>query len=77
MGRTLAAKILLFSPDAKTLAAAEDKRVVLWDVATGNLVPKRKIAPLLATARDTPVTLAFSRDGRFVRRALPLGPARG
>jgi WD40 repeat protein len=49
-----------FSPDGKTLAAAEAKDVGLWDLATG-----KKIGTL--TGHDDSVTaLAFSPDGKML-----------
>src|SRR5207245_2171414 len=65
-GRTPAARVVLFLPDSKTLIAAESKRVLLWDTATGRLRPKGKLRPALATPHDDPVTLAASADGRYL-----------
>jgi WD40 repeat protein len=65
-GRTGNARVVLFLPDGKTLAALEKGRVLLWDAATGKLKPKRKLCPSLTTAKDQPVTLAASADGRYL-----------
>lgn len=68
-GRTSNARIMHFSPDGQILASAEnDKRVTLWNPNTGKTIG----APLV-TAHDGPVTLAFSRDGRY----LAAGGSRG
>jgi formylglycine-generating enzyme required for sulfatase activity/WD40 repeat protein len=65
-GRTQHARVVLFLDAGKTVVAAETGRVLLWDAATGQVQPKRKLAPVLATARDDPVTLAASADGRYL-----------
>lgn len=51
---------LKFSPDSSLVAAGGERRVVLWDVATGQqrLLPERHLRNI--------TSLAFSADGQFV-----------
>jgi RNA polymerase sigma factor (sigma-70 family) len=53
-----------FSADGKTYAAATDRRVQIWDAATGKELPGVSNLPARATA------LVFSRDGRRLVTAL-------
>lgn len=65
-GRTPHARVVLFLPDGKTLIAAESKRVLLWDPATGKPKAKGKLGAELETARDDAATLSTSTDGRYL-----------
>jgi WD40 repeat protein len=65
-GRTPNARIILFLPDGKTLAATEAQRVRLWDPVTGRPKVLGKLPSVLVTANDHPVTLAASPDGRHL-----------
>ncbi len=55
-----AVKGVAFSPDGKTLAAASEKIVVLWDVATG------KPRHTLRGHREDIWSIAFSLDGKLL-----------
>lgn len=53
----------LFSPDGRILAACSESTPVMWDVATGKILPRVEI--LTASSTRT-YALAFSPDGRTI-----------
>lgn len=56
---------VIFSPDSATLAGAgKDGQIRLWDVAS------RQIRRTLTFAPESPMSIAFSRDGRYLAAAL-------
>jgi WD40 repeat protein len=53
---------MAFSPDGKILASAEKRCVMLWDPAAGKLSSQLN----LPAGQDSPATLEFSADGRYL-----------
>jgi WD40 repeat protein len=61
---------LLFSPNAKTLAAHDDSTLTIWDTTTGHLFHK------LDEAEDMYFQMAFSADSEYIAAASGEGSAR-
>jgi WD40 repeat protein/tRNA A-37 threonylcarbamoyl transferase component Bud32 len=62
-------KTLGFAPDGRTLAAATEGTLTLWDVGSGS----RLHAPISAGSRDSWIGVGFSPDGSTLATASDLG----
>src|SRR5262249_56102389 len=69
-GDTGANKRFAYSPDGKVIASTEQNRVTLWDPDRGKPIANKSA---LSTEEDTPLALAFSRDGRYLAAGSPTG----
>jgi WD40 repeat protein len=65
-GGTGAEKRFAFSPDGKIIASTENGQVTLWNPVTGQLCTRGRLSAVLSTGQDTPVTVAFSGNSRYL-----------